>query len=566
MRYDCVHIGHVMIIAILMVPSNVMGTEHNVFQPLSGEALNAFKIIEKKELAEDKTLIRMVGRFLNDDVFMKNAIEPSLNGQPIRPVILKLFDDLPKMSLIADEVRLAKPDSFEWIGHVEGDPDSIVLFVLKQRRGRIRSMLAGTILNEGRLFRIGSNDEGLHFIYEIDRSKIPPESSPARKSRGAKADIERVRPVRLELPDHLPELRIVTDRVESLHPQYLLWHGHLEGEPKSSSTIIITEEHFPEDHVTIVGGFVSTGRRVYRIGKDWPVPIPLPPDIPSPPFFHLDPRRIVPGKEIHSLPRYRLQLACQVDVLVGYSIEAKAAASDIDEEIRLAFLSAQTALDMSRINLKLRRVGEAEVRAAFVAGELSYHEAMDIEDNLIAVMGAGGPLSKLHQIRDTVGADLVSLWIATGRDINAGKLSCGMTYPREDFSIVARKNSCIDNRSFVHELAHSMGAYHDRTSENNPSSLERWYGYIPFSRAWGTIMAVEPCAGCRKFIFSNPDIDIDGEPAGIPGPADNAADNHWHLNSVRGTVAARWDPKPAPGSCAVLDLMPPASPLGLRVQ
>jgi Metallo-peptidase family M12 len=610
MRFVLIQIGAAVLCMSLILPAIALGERREyLFSPLSQEEKVHFEEASKVDLENDRTILRMVGASLNAETLLNNAIRPSLIGLPSRPVVANLFEDVSPMTLITERVRELEPNLFEWVGHVQwvnllqddlnnlagylmadatnvqwvrpvlGDWDSRAIFVVKEGEGKKPSMLAGTITARGgRFFRIGSNQDGRHAIFEHDLSKLPNESPPNTKRPKIARASQQIRPIQMKLSDDLPMMTVITEHVGAPKPGYLEWRGRLKDDPKSSTIIVMKERDDATSPLSIVGGIIRTRERIYRIGKFWPVPRPVPGGSPDLPIFEVDPRKVTPGqlfwKDMEFLRELKPYAACKIDVMVAYTPEAVGSSqtTDLDLEIDAAFSAANEALDRSDVHFVLNRVGKNEVKDLFVEGSFKYHDNGTIDRDLSALSyqeDDTGTMTMLHGIRDTVRADLVNLWIAYGIESDPPhNASCGkanlmetldVSFENSAFSVVPRW--CVNRMSFLHELAHNMGANHNRESFNpQPTSDERGYGFLNptmnSSGPWGTIMAVLPpginCPtlegpisnpnypysyGCRVFIFSNPALSIDGMPAGNPEPDVNAADNHWTLNNARNTVA-----------------------------
>jgi Metallo-peptidase family M12B Reprolysin-like len=570
----------------LLPPTLAMGVEQPLlFSPLSQEAAVRFKEDSKVDLKNDQTIVRMIGASLNEDTLLKNAINPGLIGQPIRPIIANLFDDIPPMTLITEHVRELDPNLFEWVGHVQDDLGSRAIFVVLVKEHK-PSMLAGTIAIRHSFFRIGSNQSGIHAIYELDLSKLPNEGPPLTKSvkEGSfpvASSGQQIRPIEMKLSDDLPVMTIITDRVESRKKGSFEWYGHSKEDPPSRSVIIFEEQSGDTDKFHIVAGVIHTKRHIYRIGGDWPEPVPYPLVPPGIPIRKIDLTKFHPPPHMNEIIPF-MPIGCNIDVMVVYTKEAVAASPfrDIDLDIDHAFSDAQDALRRSGVYFSLRRVGKKEVSQYFtksynLPAESNGYSEQELDD---VWQNNGAIHTAIHTIRDNVGADLVSIWsnnvkVANDDVCGIGRLMAGLdsTFSSEAYSLV--KRGCVPKMSFLHELAHNMGANHNREALNPPpTSHNAGYGFFhpgsPKSAAiWGTIMAVPPenisCPtnswpysyGCRIFVFSNPDIVIDSVRAGKAAPDANAADNHWTLNTARDTVAGFRLPPINQQACRMLEVL-----------
>ncbi len=206
-----------------------------------------------------------------------------------------------------------------------------------------------------------------------------------------------------------------------------------------------------------------------------------------------------------------------IDLLVGYTPEAKAAYGDdgIEALIGLAVEETNQAFLNSNAPVQLRLVATTET---------AYHDSGDMAADLTRATTANdGYLDELLTLRDSVGADIVSLVV------NAGNY-CGVSwqmgvlhpaYAGYAFNVV--KASCATGYySFGHELGHNLGLSHDHANAS--------YGVFPYSYGWQepsnhfrTVMAYDCTTGCTRVQhFSNPEIAYADAPTGQVGWADNA--------------------------------------------
>jgi len=246
-----------------------------------------------------------------------------------------------------------------------------------------------------------------------------------------------------------------------------------------------------------------------------------------------------------------------VDLLVVYTTTAKTqegGQAAMEALIALGVDSANQAYRNSQIAMQLQLVHTAEV---------AYTETGSIDIDLTRLRSStDGIMDQVHQLRDRYQADLVALIV------DNGGASCGIAYvmangPRASFassafSVTAR--DCIVNDTLAHELGHNMGNAHDRAT-GGTGVFAYSYGYRDVVGRFRTIMAYAcPNVSCpRVKYFSNPNIMINGRPAGIDHAVDpaNSADNARSMNEVRQVVAA-WRAGPA-------DVTPPAAPKNFRV-
>jgi hypothetical protein len=246
-----------------------------------------------------------------------------------------------------------------------------------------------------------------------------------------------------------------------------------------------------------------------------------------------------------------------VDLLVVYTSTAKTqegGQAAMEALIALGVDSANQAYRNSQIAMQLQLVHTAEV---------AYTESGALDIDLTRLRSStDGIMDQVHQLRDQHQADLVALIVDNGGD------SCGIAYvmangPRASFassafSVTAR--DCIVNDTLAHELGHNMGNAHDRAT-GGTGVFAYSYGYRDVVGKFRTIMAYAcPSVSCpRVKYFSNPNIVINGRPAGIDHAVDpaNSADNARSMNEVRQVVAA-W-------RAGTADVTPPTAPRNFRV-
>ena len=166
----------------------------------------------------------------------------------------------------------------------------------------------------------------------------------------------------------------------------------------------------------------------------------------------------------------------------------------------------------------------------------NYVESGDMSTDLSRLRGNGdGYMDELHSLRDSTGADLVSL-------IEDEPAYCGLAYRMTSlstgfassaFSVVHR--SCATGYySFAHELGHNQGAHHDPANASG-AIYNYAYGYQEPLNSFRTVMAYNCSGGCTRVSqFSNPNVLYNGKPTGASGNNDNAL----ALNNTAATVAS----------------------------
>jgi uncharacterized protein YfaP (DUF2135 family) len=210
-----------------------------------------------------------------------------------------------------------------------------------------------------------------------------------------------------------------------------------------------------------------------------------------------------------------------IDLLVVYTPDALAAAGSADAlrtSVDLAVLETNTALTNSHVPARVRLVHMAAV---------AYEESRNMGVDLNRIAGkTDGVLDEVHELRDQVGADLVTLVTEHNTTAAAGQafLLSGFQgdYSGYGFSVVMRPY--LGGFVLAHELGHNLGLNHDRANAGTGYALLAYaYGYQdpPHLR---DIMAYA-CAGVRCPSiphFSNPRVTWQGRPTGREDTEDNA--------------------------------------------
>jgi hypothetical protein len=230
-----------------------------------------------------------------------------------------------------------------------------------------------------------------------------------------------------------------------------------------------------------------------------------------------------------------------IDVMVVYSTAARVGAggaSAILNDIQLAVSDTNQTFANSGIVQRIRLVHTAEV---------NYAETGVFDTDLDRLQdSADGFIDNVHSLRNTYGADVVSLWLQTGDFCGIGYVmtTTAFSFANSAFNVV-RRDCATSIHAFAHELGHNFGALHNREDNDITEPLFPYtFGYqqrytTPYFR---TVMAYS-CTGsvvCPIVPYwSSPIAFYNGQPTGIADPASNSADNVRTLNNTR-TIAANW--------------------------
>jgi hypothetical protein len=224
------------------------------------------------------------------------------------------------------------------------------------------------------------------------------------------------------------------------------------------------------------------------------------------------------------------------DLLVVYTPAAREryGKGALESLVQNAVQAANQAYRNSGVAITLQLVGLQEV---------SYVEAGDMKAMLTAVQKPGdGALDAVHAMRDSVGADIVTL-LAAGDD------SCGIAWSmrgehagaaRTAFNVV--NPGCLSNQSLAHEVGHNQGNMHDRDSTANTGAFAYSYGYrrcTDDGSGFRTIMAYACKGEARVARFSSPQLTYRGQPMGVAfeSATEASSDNVRSMNNSADTVS-----------------------------
>lgn len=230
-----------------------------------------------------------------------------------------------------------------------------------------------------------------------------------------------------------------------------------------------------------------------------------------------------------------------IDVMVVYTAAARDGAGGVNQilnEIQLAVSDTNQTFANSGIVQRIRLVHAAQV---------SYTESGVLDTDIERLQKPADTfIDDVHALRNTYGADTVSLWVQNGDFCGVSYVltTTAFSFANNAFNVV-RRDCATSIHAFAHELGHNFGALHNREATDNPPPLFPYsYGYqqrfaAPYFR---TVMAYG-CAGqiiCPIVPYwSSPIAFYNGQPTGIADPAANSADNARTLNNTR-TIAANW--------------------------
>jgi hypothetical protein len=271
----------------------------------------------------------------------------------------------------------------------------------------------------------------------------------------------------------------------------------------------------------------------------------------------------------HPIDDVLVQFPCIIDVMVLYTSalypygDQNTKLSEMWYDANLSILVANDILERSGIIHRLHLVHVAELSRVVEVGNgrlrrESYSEDGkgfdDILSDFLNPVSGSIPEDAATWRRDHH-ADLVSIQVYKPHDP-----FCGMAYPMDppDSTFAPSAYSVVDflcgwvRFDTLHEMAHNMGAFHDRSTEGQvDAGGSPHFGHINWATKEATIMSERVSSGCSDCIrlpyFSNPSNSsyTDGSAMGVPPGYPNAADNAFWLNHT-GSIVSSFE---APTTC-----------------
>ncbi|GEM_PF-2758800 len=225
-----------------------------------------------------------------------------------------------------------------------------------------------------------------------------------------------------------------------------------------------------------------------------------------------------------------------IDVVAGYPTSMGTGMRSV---IAQQIAQTNTAMRNSGVNIRVNLVSILPV---------NYRQSVNLQTDLDYLRRGVGNLRQLNLLRESVGADLVTLVVPELR------AWCGAGYiPNSNgeadfaYSVSAYVPGCTSRYTFAHELGHNLGAHHAADDMPTPEDKPFTYSYAHKVKGVArSIMAYdcEPSSPCPRMLqFSNPNIDFVGRP-GVKSGTPNA-DNARSLNEMAPIVAAYRNPNPA---------------------
>ena len=333
------------------------------------------------------------------------------------------------------------------------------------------------------------------------------------------------------------------DHVETHRDDTVTWYGRVDGSPYGQATFVLSGNR-------LIGSVTRGDGKVYEIrtaedGTQWGLEIDQSkfPDETEPQEPERDSVQ-TPAAVAADAATYSDDGSI-IDVLVLYTPAARLAVGGttvIQQLIQLGISETNQGYANSGVIQRIRLVNSQEI---------SYVESPAISTDLTRLRNAGDSyLDDAQTLRDTYGADLVSLWV------NTSEATCGVGYLLSNPNLsasslavnaytVAEQDCATGNYTFGHEMGHNMGANHAKDDLNSDGSAplgaysySNGYKQPSGTNRFRTIMAYDGSCGCpRTNYWSNPNVNYNGSPTGVDPNSPQSAANYLTLNNTRTLVA-----------------------------
>lgn len=343
----------------------------------------------------------------------------------------------------------------------------------------------------------------------------PPGNAIKGKSRAVKLDRKVLRKSRffVSLPDGVSYEVVRTLRHERGLDRFA-WVGHASDDPKSRAVFSVSGDS--------VAGTLSYDGKLFRLEPRANGSHILSEIKPTDPAPELDPIPIADDAFILADPGSNYATAADsngavIDVLVAYTpaITNLYGTAGAESLILQAVAEANQAYANSGMSTRLNLVRTVQT---------NYVESGNMASDLDRLRATNdGYMDELHSLRNSYGADLVSL-------LEHEPQYCGIAYRMATLSPSFESNafsvvhhSCATGYySFAHEIGHNQGAHHDAGNASG-AIFPYAYGYIDPNSSFRTIMAYNCPGGCTRIgHFSNAEVLYNGKPTGYSGSAENA--------------------------------------------
>ncbi|MFH1965816.1 MAG: reprolysin-like metallopeptidase [Acidobacteriota bacterium] len=328
------------------------------------------------------------------------------------------------------------------------------------------------------------------------------------------------------------EINAILSRVDQTEFSFT-WVGNVEGRP-DRGTVSLTYANG-----VILGRVNIYGEGIFRISQKRPGLFEIEEMDPSdgkfaPPVFPEKDllRDISPG------PEGSYSSDGIIEIMIVWTLDAEAGASAKGSSIQ-----AEIAQAVSLINTTYANSNVAQRVTLVASAGTNYTSSENSTTDLYRLQIPNDEyMDEIHVLRQSTEADCVALItngfegsiIGQGFALEAGNSSFFKNYA---FSVVDRHYFYY--QTLTHELGHNMGAGHELDNPSSPGpqyySYSSGYHYkVNQFDHWHTMMSYSHEGSYKIEYFSNPDINYDGNPTGLPGDFGN--DNARTLDNTMALV------------------------------